>query len=251
MKLWDIIKEYIREELSLIKDVERYRAIAAARIITLCVLVILGVAVQQVLVGKISFDIGFVLGIFSIFISWLFYWAADRSSQQQITNLKEFLRDFKAASDKRFDTIQAKLEGVYIEGSTAPSPPPPQNGNNIANDFAKSIAAIMKSDVKQILIALHIFQKRINENAKLEYAFELKETVTNGFTSLVSLRKDLSKAGLIEFNAGDDTVGLSVTGQQFADWLINNGEKASYYESPLLGSWGTPSPRFLEFRKAK
>ena len=120
MTLWEIIKEHLREELALLKDIERYRSITTVRLIAICVLAVVGVAIQQVLAEKIAFDIGFVLAIFSIFISWLFFWAADRSSKQQMDHLTQFLRDFKSGSEKQIESLRSELSGAFKTGSALP-----------------------------------------------------------------------------------------------------------------------------------
>ena len=65
MKLRDIFLEFLREELLLFRDTERYRSIIATRLVALSILTILGVGIWQVAVGKVQFDMGFVLSIFS------------------------------------------------------------------------------------------------------------------------------------------------------------------------------------------
>jgi hypothetical protein len=110
MKFLDIILELLREELLLFKDTERYRAVVATRLIALSILTVLGVGTWQVAQGKIQFDMGFVLALFSIFISWLFFWSADRSSDRQSRDLKNFITEFRAATEKRFDSLEKKYE---------------------------------------------------------------------------------------------------------------------------------------------
>ena len=273
MTLWEIIKEHLREELALLKDIERYRSITTVRLIAICVLAVVGVAIQQVLIGKIAFDIGFVLAIFSIFISWLFFWAADRSSKQQMDHLTEFLRDFKSGSEKQIESLRSELNGAFKTGS----PPPPKlpevedaptvpaagavgavekpavKSEEKFETFANAVASMMNEQSKQILIALGEAQRRIHEQMPINYAIEHGDVImTEGFTSLSSIRKDLLKVGLIDFDPKDDSVGLSATGNAFVSWLINKGGKAKFFESSQLGvSWGTPSPTFSQFLSRK
>jgi hypothetical protein len=270
MTLWEIIKEHLREELALLKDIERYRSITTVRLIAICVLAVVGVAIQQVLAEKIAFDIGFVLAIFSIFISWLFFWAADRSSKQQMDHLTQFLRDFKSGSEKQIESLRSELSGAFKTGSALPPklpevedvPAVPAAGavakpavksEEQFETFANAVASMMNEQSKQILIALGEAQRRIHEQMPINYAIEHGDvTMTEGFTSLSSMRKDLLKVGLIDFDPKDDSVGLSATGNAFVSWLIKKGGKAKFFESSQLGvSWGTPSPTFSQFLSRK
>lgn len=247
MKLRDIFLEFLREELLLFRDTERYRSIIATRLVALSILTILGVGIWQVAVGKVQFDMGFVLSIFSIFISWLFFWSADRSSDRQSLELKGFITEFRNATERRFDSLEKKNELTSITNDES-KPLPQVSSTNPQSEFEKLISASLKVEAKQLLIALGKLGRGFNEYSKIDYGYESKHTQTRGFTTLSSLRRQLAQLGLIDFDATSDEVSLSQTGKKVVKWLEDNDQKALFFESPQLGGWGSPSETYLKIK---
>ena len=58
----------------------------------------------------------------------------------------------------------------------------------------------------------------------------------SGSTSLDILRRDLSKAALIDYDNKTKIVSLTEKGKKFVQWLIDNGQKASISVVPNLPS---------------
>jgi hypothetical protein len=136
-------------------------------------------------------------------------------------------------------TSITKDESKPLQQIPKDNPPP---------DFANILSASLKAEAKQLLIALLKFGRSYNEHSRIDYGFEMAGTQTNGFTTFGSLKRQLAQLGLADFDAKDDTVRLSNIGRQFVEWLEKNGEIASFFESPQLGSWGSPSERYLQFK---
>ncbi len=247
MKIRDVILEFLKEELLLFRDTDRYRAIAATRLIAFVIVTVIGVGIWQIQLGKVQFDISFVLSVFAIFISWLFFWAADRSAERQSRELKSFIEEFRKATDRRFDSLEQKYELTSVTKDeskplmSVPTTNPPSN-------FAKLVSASLKVEAKQLMIALAQYAKGYSEYARIDYGFETPETKSRGFTAMSALRRQLAQLGLVEFDPKNDMITISPTGMEFVRWLEENGEKATFFESSQLGGWGTPSEAYLKFR---
>ena len=99
-KLNEIIKFWFQENLLLFKDWEKFRLVTIVRVVSFVVISITCVVIFQLLRGILTFDMGFVVGIFAIFISWLFFWFSLRAQDRQETNLLSFLRELKKESMK-------------------------------------------------------------------------------------------------------------------------------------------------------
>ena len=88
MKFTDIIKEWLRENMLLLKDPDRFRTITTIRVVSTIFIAVAAITIYKVASGVIAFDISFVLGIFAIFISWLFFWSTERNSVTQMRELR-------------------------------------------------------------------------------------------------------------------------------------------------------------------
>jgi hypothetical protein len=258
MKFWDIIREALHENLTLIKDAERYRSVLAARIIGVLVLAIATVATVQLFQGKITFDMGFVLGIFAIFISWLFFWSAEKISRTQMTQLQAFLRDFREESSRGFDTLSQRMsdvESVFKDRRSPPSPPPdsasPESAEAAKAEtlFAEALSEVMKEGPKQIIIAMQVMNRPISLDLyMIEYSFELGKRSSRSATMIPALAKELRELGMVEFDKTTGALHLSERGTHFANWLVENDQKASFFECPMLGiTWGEPSEHYRQF----
>lgn len=244
-----ILKEFLKEELLLFRDTERYRSIMASRLIALVVSSTLAIAVWQISEGKVEFDVGFVLSVFSIFISWLFFWAADRSAERQKQEVKILIESFEKATHRRFDSIEKAqsntLTTPYKPGVDVSSLPSISDNG----EFAKIIAEALNETTRQLLIALEQFGVPVSENFRVEFGYETERNTSLGFATIGSVRSELAKLHLIEFDPKNNTVSLSPSGIKVVRWMEKNGFKAPYFESPSLGTWGAPSERFIRHKE--
>lgn len=111
MRLKDILFEWLCENLLLFKRPDEYRSVVAVRLIALVILTAALSSVILVIQNKIQLDLNFVLSIFAIFISWLFYWSADRNSTNQMRYLHDFLKDFRRDSQQRLENLDVTVHG--------------------------------------------------------------------------------------------------------------------------------------------
>lgn len=71
----------------------------------------------------------------------------------------------------------------------------------------------------------------------IPYVFELRNHAGDqGYFSMDELCSRLPDAGLLEADLRNN-VSLTARGHQFAQWLIENGHKATYFQSNV-GTWG-------------
>lgn len=236
MKFTDIIKEWLRENMLLLKDPDRFRSITTIRVVSIIFIAVAAITIYKVASGVIAFDISFVLGIFAIFISWLFFWSTERNSVTQMRELRELLRDFRVASEDRLEKIQNRLESVY-NVSASDEPAKKAAEGEITDDVARALADVMNVPAKQILIALAKHGEPINDSTSIAYSFKYENMNFSGSTSLDILRQDLAKAALIDYDNKTKIVSLTEKGKKFVKWLIDNGQKALYFRSPQLAEW--------------
>lgn len=248
MKISEILTEWLRENLLLFRDPDKYRAVIAVRSIAFVVLVSSLTAIYLVLTDKITMDIGFVVGIFAIFISWLFFWSSERTSREQMHQLQDFLRDFRIQSERRFDTIDQRFDSIFTSHNLPTPPPPGTSPEEPAEDtFAKALSEVMKEGPKQFLIALHHFSHPLHiDSIPITYTYELGDTVSKNSSVLPYLARELAEIKLITFDTETGDISLSDRGRAFAQWLEKHGQKAQHFECPILGiRWGEPSERYL------
>lgn len=247
MKLRDVFTGWLNENLFLFRDPEKYRTVVAVRTISFIILLSTITAIYLILKGTIALDIGFVVGIFAIFISWLFFWSSERSSREQMHQLQEFLRDFRTQSDRRFDTIDQRFESIFTSRNL-PTPPPAGAPVSKSGDdaYSTALSEVMKEGPKQFVIGLYEHSHPLHiDSIPINYTFELGDTISRNSTLLPHLARELAKIKLIVFDSETGDISLSARGREFAQWLIKNNKKAQYYECPELGiKWGIPSERY-------
>lgn len=238
MKLVDLFKEWLRENMLLFKNPDHFRTITTIRVVMIIVLAVTAITIYKVAAGVIALDISFVLSIFTMFISWLFFWSAERYSASQMRELRELLRDFRVASEERFAKIQSRLELERVFNVSASGEPAKKAAEGeITDDVARALADVMNVDSKQLLIALAKHEQPINESISIVYNFEFENTRFSGSTTLGILRRDLAKAALIDYDTKTHNVSLTEKGKKFVQWLIDHGQKAIYFQSPTLVDW--------------
>ena len=247
MQLPDILSEWLRENLLLFRDPEKYRAVVAVRSIAFVILLSTLTAIYLVLTGAITMDIGFVVGVFAIFISWLFFWSSERALREQMQQLQSFLRDFRTQSDKRFDTIVQRFDSIFTS-SNLPTPPPPGSSPDTSDQdtFATALSEVMKKGPKQFLIGLYEYPRPLHiDSIPITYTYELGETVSKSSSDLPYLAKELAEMKLIAFDVETGAMSLSDRGRAFAKWLTKHDQKAQFFDCPMLGiRWGHPSERY-------
>ena len=250
MILKDIILEWLRENLLLFKRPDEYRSVIAVRSIALVVILAVTTAVVLVFQGKIQFDISFVLSIFAIFISWLFFSSAERNSTKQMRQLQDFLKEFRSESQHRFEALHERFDSIFKTG-TPPSPPDEGGGSSAADTFATALSEVMKAGPKQMVIALSQLRSPIrNDSMPIEYTYELEDNISKSNTMLSYLARELAEVKMVSFDPSTGEISLSDRGRKFAKWLSDHGQKASYFECPMLGfKWGTPSERFIAVKE--
>ena len=133
MRLKDILFEWLCENLLLFKRPDEYRSVVAVRLIALVILTAALSSVILVIQNKIQLDLNFVLSIFAIFISWLFYWSADRNSTNQMRYLHDFLKDFRRDSQQRLENLDKRIDIVFTKPPS--SILPKENGNRSRPSF--------------------------------------------------------------------------------------------------------------------
>lgn len=242
----DIVLEWLHENLLLFKRPDEYRSVIAVRSIALVVLLAVATAIVLVFQGKIQFNISFVLSIFAIFISWLFFWSAERNSNNQMRQLQDFLSDFRSESQRRFETLHERFDSIFRTGM--PPPIPDESGGPSAEDgFAAALSEVMMAGPKQMIIALSQLHSPLpNDEMRIEYTYELGDNIYKTTTVLHYLVRELTEIKMVSFDASTGAISLSDRGQQFAKWLSEHGQKASYFECSMLGlKWGIPSESSL------
>lgn len=243
MKLGEIIKFWIQENLLLFKDAGKFRSVTIIRVTSLVVISITCVVIYQLCRGILTFDIGFVIGIFAIFISWLFFWSSQRSQTRQEENLLAFLRELKEESMSSFEKIHEKLEKQPAFKSEQPPAPSDQDNISVPDDYAIKLSEQMEPIAKQIFLAMAELDKPIEVDQPIYYRYEHGEDdIAGGGLLLRFLILQLNEAELIKYKGVTrNFVTLTSIGKVFAKWLLENSQKASYFESPQLTKWGKPS----------
>ena len=245
MKLNEIIKLWFQENLLLFKDWEKFRLVTMMRVVSFVVISITCVVIYQLLKGILTFDMGFVVGIFAIFISWLFFWSSQRSQAHQEVNLLNFLKDMKQESAKGFEKVQddvSKLSAFNQEQIPTPSAP---DSFSLPTDYERKLSEEMKSDAKQIFLAMVELDRPIEVDQKVYYLYEHGESdIGCGGILLSYLILQLNEAELVKYKGiAKNFIELTLSGKTFAKWLCEHDQKASYFESPQLGKWGKPSEK--------
>ena len=101
----------------------------------------------------------------------------------------------------------------------------------------------MQPHAKQIFLAMAELDSPIEVNQPVYYRYEHGVSdIGYGGMLLSFLILQLNKAELVKYEGSAlSFVSLTLLGKAFAKWLFENGQKASYFESPLLTKWGEPS----------
>ena len=109
----------------------------------------------------------------------------------------------------------------------------------LTKPYAQALSSLIKDEVKQILIALNTIKKPIPIDSGFEYNLKLGSKHIKGiFESLEIIKEQLKKTQLLECNPSNNTIKLTKLGTEFVDWLIKDGQRALYFHSKTLGSWG-------------
>lgn len=243
MKLSEIIKLWFQENLLLFKDWEKFRLVTIVRVVSFVVISITCVVIYQLLRGILTFDMGFVVGIFAIFISWLFFWSSQRAQDRQETNLLSFLRELKQESMKSFDKIYEKIDRLpAFKGEQAPIPSE-QDAYGLTDEYTKKLSEQMQPHAKQIFLAMAELDRPIEVDQPIYYCYEHGESdIGCGGVLLSFLILQLNEAELLKYKGvSKNFILLTLLGKAFAKWLCENDQKASYFESPQLTKWGEPS----------
>jgi len=243
MKVLDIIKEWLQENLLLFKDSEKFRSVTIVRVISLLVISITSVVIYQLFKGILSFDMGFVVAIFAIFISWLFFWSSQRSQTRQEKNLLDFMRDLRGESMRSFEKLHEKLEGPRVFRNGTPPTPSDQDTCEFTDKHAEELSKQMEPKAKQIFLAMAEVNGPIEVNQPIYYRYEHGEKDLGTGAMLMSyLVLQLNEAELVKYKgAARNLVTLTSWGKAFAKWLHKSDQKAHYFESPQLAKWGEPS----------
>lgn len=242
MKLGAIIKLWLQENLLLFKDAEKLRYVTTIRVISLVVISVTCVVVYQLFKGIISFDMGFVIGVFAIFISWLFFWSSQRSQDRQEANLLSFLKEMKHESSKDFEDVSQRLDNISAFKDRQTPTPNEEERNKFSEDYANKLSEQMKPDAKQIFLAIAELDRPIEVVQPVYYRYEHGDEIGAGGLLLNYLILQLNEAELVKYNGASlKFVSLTVLGKDFAKWLCDHDQKASYFESPQLTKWGEPS----------
>ena len=243
MKLWDIVKLWLQENFFLFKDLEKFRLVATIRVISFVIISITCVVIYQLCKGILTFDMGFVVGIFAIFISWLFFWSSRNSQARQESNLLSFLGELKQESMKSFDKIHEKLDRLpAFKGEQTPTPSD-EEAYGLTDEYANKLSEQMEPSAKQIFLAMAELDKPIEVVQPIYFRYEHGESdIGCGGILLNFLILQLNEVELVKYRGADKYfVSLTLLGKAFAKWLCDHGQKASYFESPQLTKWGEPS----------
>lgn len=253
MKLGEIIKLWFQENLLLFKDWEKFRLVTVVRVISFVVISVTCVVIYQLLKGILAFDMGFVVGIFAIFISWLFFWSSQRNQARQETNLLSFLREFKQESMKSFGKMHEKLDWrPAFKGEQAPTRSD-QDAYGLTDEYAKKLSEQIQPHAKEIFLAMAELDKPIEVDQPVYYRYEHGESdIGCGGVLLSFLILQLNEAELVKYKGvSKNFILLTLLGKAFAKWLCEHDQKASYFESPQLTKWGEPSEKAEKhFRQA-
>lgn len=243
MKLGEIIKLWLQENLLLFKEWEKFRLVAIVRVVSFVVISITCVVIYQLLKGILTFNMGFVVGIFAIFISWLFFWFSQNSQARQEANLLTFLKEMKQESAKAFEKVQDRFDKTPAFKQEQSPTKEDQDKFNMSEDYANKLSEQMKPLAKQIFLAMAEMDRPIEVAQPVYYRYEHGENDIGGGGVLLSyLVLQLNEAELVKYNGiRKDFVSLTLLGKAFAKWLCEHDQKASYFESPQLTKWGEPS----------
>jgi len=207
MKLMDIIKLWLQKNLLLFEDSEKFRTVTVVRVVSLIVLSITGVAIYQLCKGILNFDIGFVVGIFAIFISWLFFWSSHRIQTHQAENLFDFLRTFRQESKESFEKIhenRAEVTADKTDQMTAPTAP-----------SAVEIPTELSREAKRILATLWKYQqKTFQDDLSRRWGFRILPN-TKAYGTFIIGFAELIELGLVAWTPKDGHCMLTDKGIDF------------------------------------
>ena len=253
MKLGEIIKLWFQENLLLFKDWEKFRLVTVVRVVYFVVISITCVVIYQLLKGILTFNMGFVVGIFAIFISWLFFWSSQHSQARQEANLLSFLKEMKQESTKAFEKVQDRFDKTLAFKQEQSPTKDDQDQFNLPEDYANKLSEQMQPLAKQIFLAMADLDRPIEVAQPVYYRYEHGESdIGCGGVLLSYLILQLNEAELVKYKGtSKNFVSLTLLGKAFAKWLCEHNQKASYFESPQLPKWGEPSENAVKrFRQA-
>ena len=243
MRLWDILKLWLQKNLLLFEDLQKFRTVSAFRVIAFVVVSITFVVIYQLLKGILTFDMGFVVGIFAIFISWLFFWSSQHSQARQEANLLSFLKEMKQESVKAFEKVQDRFDKTPAFKQEQSPTKDDQDKFNLPKDYANKLSEQMQPLARQIFLAMAELDGPIEVAQPVYYRYEHGESdIGCGGVLLSYLVLQLNEAELVKYKGiSKNFVSLTLSGKAFAKWLCEHNQKASYFESPQLTKWGEPS----------
>ena len=207
MRVWDILKLWLQKNLLLFEDLQKFRTVSAIRVISFVVVSITFVVIYQLFKRILTFDMGFVVGIFAIFISWLFFWSSQRIQTQQSENLINFIKDFKEEAKKSFEKINAKLAEGPVSQTDEPLSPQLQEETEEPPDLLK--------ESKRILATLWQRQKHhFKEDFTGRWSFRVLPNA-EGYGNFMLGFAELLKLGFVSWTRKDGQAFLTDKGIEY------------------------------------
>ena len=114
----------------------------------------------------------------------------------------------------------------------------------LTTPYAKALSSLIEDEVKQTLIALKNIKNPLSLHSGFNYSLKIGPKYIKGrFENLEIIKEQLKKTQLLKCNMPNNTVELTKLGAEFVDWLIKDGQRALYFHSEVLGSWGSLSEK--------
>jgi len=193
---------------------------------------VLGYAVTQtqdgVQIALTVFVISFALLVFGAFflVLWNRPYVFYPPSEYGDADPKKFVEAMNASSPRVSTAIQ-----MIEKASNEP--------DNQDATFAV-IDSLIDDTYRQMLVLMYEQQMRIPFvnyfGARYELAWKSGKWSGGGFNAQ-DFAKKLDGTGLLRIEASGPSVCLTPLGNEFARWLVENGKKADFFETPF-GTWG-------------
>lgn len=191
---------------------------------------------------EIVIFIFFLVSMLSVIFDFLSF---SNQKQKYEKNKQRYEKDkekdkqyYQLVIDAKDERIKTKTELLQIRGVSDKENIDLQSPT-LTNPYAQALSVLIKDEVKQILIALGNIEKPISVDSGCVYDLELPtKRIKGGFSSFKAIGKQLKRTQLLKFDSNVNTIELTNFGSDFVDWLIEEGQKALYFESDTLGKWG-------------